>query len=288
MYSRLIEVSTEMPAVEQLLDVLVALGVPAAGRVVVGQAVDRGRPADGGVRMAATSMTGTPSTSCVGNRPSSSRTSSRDVGRHLRLERGHDDVLAALAPAPPLVEQPERLADARRVAEEDLELPAALPHRSAAWTWRSSASGSRRADAVGRHRPRMVARLYPTVDAGTACRLPARQLSVEREVQLQHVDARLADETEPRAVRSHCCDERSNRAGIDATRLRHARRLNLGVRRTDVRIEAAGRGRHRVGRNRPGVVRVLLAVLIDRRLDAIDQLLVRRSVVRARSTADAS
>ena len=69
-------------------------------------------------------MTGTPSTVRVGIAVELRDQPRRPPARHLRLQRGDDDVLAALAPAPPFVEQPERLADARGVAEEDLQLTA--------------------------------------------------------------------------------------------------------------------------------------------------------------------
>ena len=57
-------------------------------------------------------------------------------------QRGHDDVLAALAPPAALVEQPERLADAGRVAEEDLQL-SSVRGPLGGLTWRSSASTDR-------------------------------------------------------------------------------------------------------------------------------------------------
>ena len=48
----------------------------------------------------------------------------RDFGRRIGLRRGDDDVLAPLVAAPALVEQLERFADARGIAEKDLQLPA--------------------------------------------------------------------------------------------------------------------------------------------------------------------
>jgi len=46
--------------------------------------------------------------------------------RGLRLRGRDDDVLTAFPPAASFVEEPERLADPRRVAEEDLESAASL------------------------------------------------------------------------------------------------------------------------------------------------------------------
>ena len=68
-------------------------------------------------------MTGTPPTSRVG------MTLERanhllDFRRRIGLRGGDDDVLAPLAPAPAFVEQLERFADARGVAEKDLQLSA--------------------------------------------------------------------------------------------------------------------------------------------------------------------
>ena len=60
-------------------------------------------------------------------------------------------------------------------------------------------------------------------------------------------------------------------ADIDAARARHASGLDVRVRRADMRIEAAAGGRDRIGGNRPGVVGILRAVLLDRRLHAVER-----------------
>ncbi len=57
---------------------------------------------------------------------SSARITCATSGGRIWLRRRDDDILAALAPAAAFVEQPERLADAGGVAEEDLQLAALL------------------------------------------------------------------------------------------------------------------------------------------------------------------
>ena len=116
-------------AVEQFLDILPALRIAAAGRIVVGQAVDQ---AD--LRMAAEERrqiddligpAGVP----LGDRRDHFEPGQDllDVGRDLALQRAHHHVLAALLAAAALVEHAERFADARGVAQKHLEAAAAFP-----------------------------------------------------------------------------------------------------------------------------------------------------------------
>ncbi len=104
---------------EQLVDVLIALRVTAAGRIVVREAVhqadlraaceDRGHVDDGD----------------AGARQRRDHVHSPgdlfDVRVHVRLHGGDDHVFTALAPPPSFVEHAERLADTRGVAKEDLQ-----------------------------------------------------------------------------------------------------------------------------------------------------------------------
>jgi len=106
---------------DELFDILVTPGVPAPGRIVVRQTVDEthlrmARNEDGHVddRDAGRVTTG----------DHIHRADDRyDAGRDLRLRGRNHHILAAVMPPAPFVEQLERLADARGVAEKDLELP---------------------------------------------------------------------------------------------------------------------------------------------------------------------
>ena len=122
MYSRLIEVRTEIPAVEQFLDIFVALAVPAAWRVVVRQAVDQ---ADLRTTREDRRHVDDRHASDVSRRNALERANHlRDFGRRIGLRGRDDDVLASLVAAPALVEQPERFSNARGIAEKDLQLSA--------------------------------------------------------------------------------------------------------------------------------------------------------------------
>ena len=74
-------------------------------------------------------------------------------------------------------------------------------------------------------------------------------LLVEREVELEHVDAGLAEEAEAAAVgvRRRSAGGRSRAAGRARRRCARAWRLRVG--RRDVRVDAGARGRDRVDRD---------------------------------------
>ena len=116
-------------AVEQFLDILPALRIAAAGRIVVGQPVDQANAGmaaeDGGE---------------VDDLVNAARVAFDDGGNHfeageylldlgggLSLHRAHHDVLAALLAAPAFVEHAVRLADARGVSQKHFQAPAPLP-----------------------------------------------------------------------------------------------------------------------------------------------------------------
>ena len=116
-------------AVEQFLDVLPALRIAAAGRIVVGQAVDQadlrvaaedGREVDDLVGAAGV---------LLGDRGNhfEARQDLLDVGGDLALQGADDDVLAALLAAAALVEHAEGFADARGVAQKHFEAAAPFP-----------------------------------------------------------------------------------------------------------------------------------------------------------------
>ena len=105
-----------------------------------------------------------------------------------------------------------------------------------------------------------------------------RRRAIQRQVERQHVDARLAEEAEGAAL-DVLVDELAHAIFRHVARLRDARHLEQRGLRRDVRIEAAaGRG-HQIDRDRRR--RVLLLQLVDVALDPLDQRLVGRAEIRA-------
>ena len=110
------------PRLEQLLDIFIALSVPAPWRVVVRQAVDQ---ADLRVTCEDRRHVDDGHTSNVSRGNALERSNHlRDFRRRIGLRGGDDDVLTPFVPAPALVEQLERFSDARGIAEKDLQLSA--------------------------------------------------------------------------------------------------------------------------------------------------------------------
>ena len=107
-------------------------------------------------------------------------------------------------------------------------------------------------------------------------------LLIEREVDLQHVDSRFAEESEGAAA-GVCIDDRAHLLIGNATLLRNPRNLQLRRRRADVRIETAGRAGHQVDRDLDIVRQPVFAPDdSDIRGDAIDQDGIGRSEIGAR------
>ena len=136
------------------------------------------------------------------------------LGRALpavRLDEPDDDVGAPLAPPVPLVEHGERLADARRGTEVD-------------------------------------AQRAPPGSAGraTSPSVTTPSVSSRREVQLEHVDARVAEDR--RAARSVgvLVDEGEHLVDVDAALGGDPGRLQPGVAHRDVRVEPGARRGHGV------------------------------------------
>ena len=124
------------------------------------------------------------------------------------------------------------LADAGRGAEEDLELAAPL---------------------LARQRQQRV-RIGAAVEF--ALRRHALFLSVvERQIEQEHIDARLAEKAEP-GLSTWASTRSRTLSGVEAARLGDGRRLQQRVLRRNVRIEARGRGGQRVGGQRPGPARL--------------------------------
>ena len=141
------------------------------------------------------------------------------------------------APAMALLEHPVGLADAGRHAEVDAQPAAAAVGASGADAGEHLVAG--RADVEGVALRRSV----------VMCEQP-----VQVEVELEDVDARLAEEPEQRLLRV-AGDDRPDVASAHAARRRDPGDLVLGRRRADVRIEARRRGRDEVHRDRPVAVR---------------------------------
>src|SRR6476620_10028620 len=83
------------------------------------------------------------------------------------------------------------------------------------------------------------------------------ELSIQRQVQEEHVDAWLAEEAE-RARFDLRLDQLLDAPRGHAAAFGHARDLPAGRRRREVRIQARGRGGDQIARHRTGRVRVLL------------------------------
>ena len=110
-------------AVQQFADILPAVRIAAAGRIIVSQSVD-----ETGLRVPAEERRHVHGIIVAAGMPGGDQGNHFEaledllnVGSDVRLQRAHDNVLAALFPPSPLVEHAERLAHARSVAEEDLQ-----------------------------------------------------------------------------------------------------------------------------------------------------------------------
>src|SRR3984893_17686448 len=101
---------------------------------------------------------------------------------------------------------------------------------------------------------------------------------VEREIELQYVHARLAQEPKQATFRV-VHDELADAIFGQIARLGNTGHLEKGRLRRDVRIEAGGRGGDQVLRHRR--VRIFLFQGVDVALYAVDQRLVRRPEIRA-------
>lgn len=69
---------------------------------------------------------------------------------------------------------------------------------------------------------------------------------IEREIEQQHVHARLAEDAEEPAFDA-LFDERTDPCCIEAARSRYARHLQQRIRGRNVRIETGAGGRHGIG-----------------------------------------
>ena len=232
---------------QQLFDVEIALGMAAAGRVGVGKFVDQHdlRPAgDDGVEVHLLEPL-----ALVFDAPA------RDDFEALQqrlgllaavgLDDADDNVVAVFLPGAGLLQHLVGLADAGRRTHEDLELADAAflaPRRLEQGLRRGSLFEvatlicHRPSDPEARPeaRPRLL-----------RCRL------VERQIERQHVHARLAEQAEEAAL-GVLADELAHAIFRHVARLRNTRHLEQRGLRRDVRIEAAARRRHQIDRNRRG------------------------------------
>ena len=158
----------------------------------------------------------------------------------VRLDDADDDVaLLVLGLEARGLEHRVRLADAGRGAEEDRELAARCRRAPPRATRASSSSGSGRSSVIGRTARSQIVALR----------------AVEREVQLEDVDARLAEDAE-RAALGVAVDERAHAALVEPARLRDALHLVLRPRRARcpgrARCPTTSRGRRGSGACCPG------------------------------------
>ena len=123
------------------------------------------------------------------------------------------------------------------------------------------------------------ARSGAEVDAERSARHGRRLRLVEREVELEHVHGRLAEEAERTAV-GVLVDQLEHLRPVEAPGPGDPIRLETGVLRRDVRVETGPRRGQRVDR-RLGVVR--LAVRLPTLVDGGQELLVQRPEIRRRA-----
>ena len=247
--------------VEELEHVLVALLVAAAGHVGVRELVD-----DRDLRLAREDgvevhlLDGDAAILDLAPRHVlEARDELRGLGAAVRLDEAEHDVDAALLERVRLLEHAVGLADAGGEADVELEPPALAP-----------------LDELEEVFGTLVGWLP---HCGRLARRPA-ELAVEREVQQEHVDARLAEEAEVAAL-DRALDDAAHALGRDAARLGHARHLPQRGRGREVRVEAARRRGHELDRDAARRVRVLLVQSRDVGRDAVAQLLRRGAEVRA-------
>lgn len=91
--------------------------------------------------------------------------------------------------------------------------------------------------------------------------------SIQREIQLEHIDARFADEPQKTTLRM-TRNQRGNRVALQATCTCDAPRLVSRCGETDIGIHPAAGGGHEIDRHRRGVRRI-------RRMQRFDSKLVR-------------
>ena len=135
--------------------------------------------------------------------------------------------------------------------------------------------GQARHERLAQHRAAEQPPSWPFIEA---------LLVVERQVELEHVHARLAEHAE-RAVVCVLLDQLAHALERQPAHLGDPARLDLGVVLRDVRVHAGGRGLHRVGRHVAlGEARVVRALALEVRgqvlLEQVPQVLrVRTQVV---------
>ena len=106
--------------VEQLVDVLVPLGMTASRRIVVREPVDKRHP--GAASKDRGHVDDRDAVDGFGRHALERAGHRFGLRIHVRLQGGDDDVFAALVAAASLVEHAKGLADARRIAEKNLQL----------------------------------------------------------------------------------------------------------------------------------------------------------------------
>src|SRR5215467_10434003 len=124
-----------------------------------------------------------------------------------------------------------------------------------------------------RARPRLCLRYRDSIRLKIRCTLKRVLTSghaVESQVEFEHIDAWLAEQTEEAAARI-CGDELPEHIFGQIASLCNARHLEQGRFRGDVRIKSAARRGYEIGRNWSR--RILLFQLFNVALDAFDQRL---------------
>ena len=128
--------------------------------------------------------------------------------------------------------------------------------------------------------PRRGAAARPDLACSCPFSSPRWHRPIQCEIQLQHVDPRLPENSELSPGRV-CLDELPDGGLADAARRRHPRRLRFRRRRADIGIEPAARRSHQVRRDGTGKRRVFRAESLHVRVHPIDELAVRRPQIRA-------
>ena len=240
-----IDRSVDVDAVaHQLLDIEIALRVPAAFDVGMRKFVDQHDlrpPGDDGVEVHLVEHL-----SFIADTPPRNdfQTLQQRLGlpAAVRLHDAGDDVVAVFFAGVRLLQHLVGLADARRGADENPEFADAPSSRRAASS-RASGEGRLfgRAPLIRHHRSDLSS-------LATLRRALAGRKLVEREIEQQYIDARLAQDTE-QAILDIVADKLPHAIFGQVAGLGNSRDLEVGGLRRDVRVEAAaGRG-HQIDRD---------------------------------------
>ena len=254
---------------EQLLDIEIAFGMAAAGRVGMGELIDESKlraTLEQGVEVHLLER-------AVFVVEAMARDDFEPLNQRLGLfasvgfDHASDHIDAALGAGPCLLEHLIGFTDARRGAHEDLELAGA-----AFLSPCSFEQGIRRGSLV--LITTLICHEAPVPDAGRT----ARQASllagaVQCQIERQHIDARLAEQPKGAAL-DVLVDELADAIFGHVARLRNARDLEQGGCRRDLGVKSAARRGDEVDRDRASTGFSCLSLATSALTRSISALLV--------------